>query len=110
VWDVSKTEFEKLSPEDKKKNKDLFGFGLQFITEEQRARRIVLMDEYNVYMHEPFELRLHYLNPEDLLKIDIEFDFYQILKNFFFPNSEPIQETKENPKTPPGKSKMKVVK
>jgi methionine synthase II (cobalamin-independent) len=106
VWGIAREEYAKLTEEEKQVTKDLFGFGLKFVTEEERVRRLVLMDEYNKYMQDPNDFVIYRLNPVKLEDLPIEYQYYKILKKFL--PEEVLGE--ESPEEVPIKTETKMRK
>lgn len=102
VWAIAKEEIEKIKnrnkllPEESREPipQDVFGFGLEFVTEEERQQRIEWMKDYEEFMLEDDDFKIFFLNPEKVGELDIEYPYYKVLRKFYPPEVEMVVETK----------------
>lgn len=103
VWALAKVEIGKLETENKKLPnedqlpipKDVFGFGLNFVTAKERKQRIKWMEDYEEFMKEEDDFKIFLLNPDKVGELDIEYPYYKVLRKFL---PEEVEQKEEPPK------------
>ena len=74
----------KLEPSKQINNENiLFTIGLNLLTTEEQTKRSELIKEYNIAMEGENDFEIFLLDPSKLENVELDFQFYTILKNFF---------------------------
>lgn len=59
-----------------------FDLGISVLTDEEAARRLELMNDFNEVLQQDTDINLYYLNADKCQDINLEFEYVTILNNF----------------------------